>query len=94
MLQVEARERQVLVARLVLAVALVLEHRADARIGARLDEGEEAQAALSTEDGLVGAAQRAIAVWHACVKAPLAVEEAVVAVQCEPRIEVPRIGIL
>ena len=94
-LQVEARERQVLVARLVLAVALVLEHRADARPGTRLDEGKEAQAVLGAEDGLVGAAQRAgPPVRQACMEAALAVEEAVVAVQCEPRIGVSRIGLL
>lgn len=79
----------------VVMVALVLEHRADARIGACLDEGEKAQAALGAEDGLVGAAQRAGPhVRHACVEAALAVEEAVVAVQHKARIGVPRIGLL
>lgn len=58
-------------------------------------KGKEAQAVLGAEDGLVGAAQRAgPPVRQACMEAALAVEEAVVAVQCEPRIGVSRIGLL
>ena len=87
MLQIESGERQMPVARFILAVALILEHRADAGLFARLNEREQAQTAFGTEDGLIDARGLACPpIGRFGVEPSLAVEKTVVAVQRETRV--------